>query len=135
MLAQVSRIRVFAIVTLVLLGVYQVMRAIVAQCTGAACDDYIPFSLLLPLLVLVTAAATSATALLHARHDRRWFTVLAVCTVLGVLGPLLSLIVLRDSPDAFVILSTLLILTIPVSALLYSVFRLPTRRPDQQRSA
>jgi hypothetical protein len=131
----VNRIRGFAIVTLLLLGVYHVMRAIVAQCIGVACDDYIPFSLLLPLLVLAAAAATSVTALLHARHDRSWFTVLAVCTVLGVLGPLLSLIVLRDSPDAFVILSTLLILTIPVSALLCSFFRLPTRRPDEQRSA
>jgi hypothetical protein len=130
-----KRIRVFAIVTLVLLGVYHVTRALVAQCTGAACDDYIPFSLLLPLLVVAAAAATSVTALLHARHGRSWFTVLAVCTVLGVLGPWLSLIVLRDSPDAFVILSTLLILTIPVSALLYSFIRLPARRPDQQRSA
>ncbi len=135
MLAHVRRIRVFAIITLVLLGGYHVMRAIVTQCTGASCDAYIPFSLLLPLLVLVSAAATSVTALLHARHDMTWFTLLAVCAVLGVLGPWLSLIVLRDSPDAFVILSTLLILTIPVSALLYSFFKLSARRSDPQRSA
>lgn len=135
MLACVKRIRLFAIITLVLLGGYHVMRAIVTQCTGAACDSYIPFSLLVPLLVLVSAAATSATAILHARHYTTWFTLLAMCAVLGVLGPLLSLIVLRDSPDAFVILVTLLILTIPVSALLYSFFKLSTRRPDQQRSA
>jgi hypothetical protein len=64
-----------------------------------------------------------------------WFTLLTACAVLGVLGPLLSLIVLRDSPDAFVIVSTLLILTSPASALLYSIFKLPARRPDQRRSA
>jgi hypothetical protein len=135
MLANVRRIRLFAIVTLVLLGGYHVMRAIAMQCTGAACDAFIPFSLLVPLLVLVSAAATAVTTLLHARHDMTWFTLLAVCAVLGVLGPWASLIVLRDSPDALVILSTLLILTVPVSALLYSFFKLPTRRPDQQHSA
>jgi len=135
MLACVRRIRVFAIITLVLLGGYHVMRAIVTQCTGAACDAYIPFSLLVPLLILVSAAATSLTALLRARHDTTWFILLAVCAALGVLGPLLILVVLRDSPDAFVVLSTLLILTIPVSALLYSFFKLPTPRADQQRSA
>jgi cytochrome bd-type quinol oxidase subunit 2 len=135
MLANVRRIRLFAIVTLVLVSGYHVMRPIANQCTGAACDVYIPLSLLVPLVVLISAAATSVTALFHARHDMTWFTLLAVCAVLGVLGPLASLIVLRDNPDALVILSTLLILTIPVSALLYSFFKLPTRRPDQQHSA
>jgi len=135
MLAHVNRIRAFAIVTLALLGGYHVMRALVTQCSGAACDAFIPFSLLVPLLVLVAAAATSVTALLHARHYRGWFTVLAVCTVLGVLGPLLSLIVLRDSPDAFVIVSTLLVLAIPVSALLYSFLKGTAQRADPQHSA
>lgn len=110
----------FAIVTLALLGGYHVMRAIATQCAGAACDGFIPFSLLLPLLVLAAAAATSMVAMLRARGDRSWLTVLVACAALGVPGPLLSLIFLRDSPDAFVILSTLLVLTIPVSALLHS---------------
>ena len=135
MLACVRRIRLCAIITLLLLGGYHVMRAIVTQCTGAACDAYVPFSLLVPLLVLVSAAATSVTALLQARQTLTWFTLLAVRTVLGVLGPLLSLIVLRDSPDAFVILSTLLILTIPVSALLFSFFKLATPGPERQHTA
>jgi hypothetical protein len=55
--------------------------------------------------------------------------------VLGVLGPVLSLIVLRDSPDAFVIVSTLFVLIIPVIALLYSFLKGTAQRTDQQRSA
>jgi uncharacterized membrane protein HdeD (DUF308 family) len=118
----VSRVRTFAIITLVLLGGYHVMRVIVAQCSGAACDAYIPLSLLLPLLVLASAVVTALLAIAHARADGTWLIILVATAAVGVLGPVVSLIVLRDNPDAFVILSTVLVLLIPVSALVYSFF-------------
>ena len=118
--SRLSRIRSFAITTLVLLGGYHVMRAIAAQCSGAACDAYIPLSLLLPLLVLASAVVTALLAIAHARAVRTWLIILVATAALGVLGPLVSLIVLRDNPDAFVILSTVLVVFIPVSALLYT---------------
>ena len=130
-----KRIKLLAIATLVLLGGYHLMRAMAAQCDGEACDAYIPLSLLMPLLALVSGAVTAALAIAHARGDRGWRIVLVIAAALGVVGPPLALIALRDSPDAFVILSTLLILTIPVTALLYTFLSLSTRRPDQQRSA
>lgn len=46
--------------------------------------------------------------------------VLSLCTLLGVIGPLVALAVLRDSPDAFVVTSTILVAVVPASALVYS---------------
>ncbi len=83
----------------------------------AGCDAYIPLSLLLPLLVLAGAAVTSVLAVIQARQDRNWFIFLVANSALGVFGPVLSLTILRDNPDAFVILSTVLVLLVPVSAL------------------
>ena len=130
MLALVNRIRLFAIITLVLLCGYHVMRAIVAQCNGSACDAYIPLSLLVPLLVLASAVVTALLAIVHARGDRNWVIVLAATATLGVLGPVCSLIVLRDNPDNFVILSTMLVFLVPLSALLYSFSRSATAQSN-----
>jgi heme/copper-type cytochrome/quinol oxidase subunit 3 len=129
-----ASIRVFAILTLGLLAVYYVLRAVVAQCSGNQCDVYIPLSLLLPLLILVMAAVTGLLAILSARQgaQRAWVGVLGVCTLLGVLGPIVSAVIFRDSPDVLVPLATVLVLLAPLSALIYS-FSAPT--PGRQTSA
>jgi hypothetical protein len=116
-------VRVAAIVTLVLLIAYHLMRVAATACTGSGCDFYIPLSLLLPLLILVGAAVSGALAISAARRDRTWLMVLVVCTAVGVLGPIIALVVLRDSPDAFVVTSTILVAVAPVGALVYSFSR------------
>jgi hypothetical protein len=46
--------------------------------------------------------------------------VLLLCTAASVIGPIAGLVLLRDSPDAFVVSSTVLLLLAPASALFYS---------------
>jgi hypothetical protein len=116
-------VRVAAIVTLLLVIAYHLMRAAATACTGSACDAYIPFSLLLPLLVLIGAAVSGVLAISAARRDRAWLIVLILCTAIGVIGPIIALVGLRDSPDAFVISSTILVAVAPVGALVYSLGR------------
>lgn len=99
------------------------MRIAATACTGGGCDAYIPISLLLPILALAAALVTAALAISAARHDNSWLVVLSLCAVLGVVGPLIGLIVLRDSPDALVVSSTILVALVPVSALAYSFTR------------
>jgi hypothetical protein len=116
-------VRVVAVLTLALLIAYHLMRVAATACSGSACDAYIPVSLLLPLLVLAGAAASGVLAILAARRDRPWLIVVNVCTAAGVIGPIVALVVLRDSPDAFVVTSTILVALPPVSALAYTFTR------------
>lgn len=53
----------------------------------------------------------------------RWLVVLSLCASAGVVGPIIALVFLRDSPDAFVVSSTILVALVPVSALAYSFTR------------
>ncbi len=99
------------------------MRIAATACNGSACDVYIPLSLLLPILVLIGSAVTGVTATSAARRDRTWMIVLGLCTVIGVVGPITALAVSRDSPDAFVVTSTILVAVAPVGALVYSFSR------------
>ncbi len=116
-------VRVTAIVTLVLLATYHVMRAAATACSGAACDTYIPLSLLLPVLVLFAAVLSALVAILSALRAGGWLVVLIVCAVVGVVGPIVALVFLRDSPDDFVVTSTILVALVPVSGLVYSFSR------------
>ncbi|HYM51462.1 MAG TPA: hypothetical protein VET65_12950 [Candidatus Limnocylindrales bacterium] len=125
--------RVFALVTLAILGLYLVLRVVVGQCTGSGCEAFIPVSLLLPILVLVADVATGFTALttVHGRvraspasqarqAQVTWRAILAACTALGVIGPLLALAVFRNNPDQFVVAAAVFSLLTPLSALVYS---------------
>ena len=118
-----TSLRVFAFVTLALLIAYHLMRVAVTACNGSACDAYIPLSLLLPLLVLIGAAVSGVLAISTARGERTWLVVPILGTAVGVIGPILALVVLRDSPDAFVVTSTILVALAPVGALVYSFSR------------
>lgn len=113
-------IRVLAAVVIVLVGVYFVMRAMATACTGAACDAYIPISALLPLLILIAVAVTGIAATAHARANHSWFAGLLLSTVLGVIGPVVALLIFRDSPDAFVAVGTILELQLAAVVLAYS---------------
>ena len=109
--------------TLALLGGYHLMKAAATACTGGGCEFYIPLSLLLPILILGGAAVCGVLAISAARHERTWLIVLSSCAAIGVFGPIVALITLRDSPDAFVVTSTILVALVPISALIYSLRR------------
>src|SRR5438270_10491084 len=113
-------IRVLSVATLLLIGLYFVFRAIAAQCNGAACDIYIPVSLLIPIAILVMVAITGGFAATAARGHGAWFAVLLASSVIGVAGPIVALLVLRDRPDALVATATVLELIVPVAALGFS---------------
>jgi hypothetical protein len=112
--------RLLAIGTLALIGFYYVFRFVVAACVGGACDNYIPLSLLIPVLILVLTAITGVLATRRARGRTAWFPALLVSTLVGVLGPILALIVFRDRPDAFVATATVFELVVPIVALGFS---------------
>jgi hypothetical protein len=99
------------------------MRLAATACTGSVCDAYIPLSLLLPLLVLAGAVASGGLAISAARRERTWLLVLGVCTAIAVIGPTIALLILRDSPDAFVVSSTILVALAPISTLAYTFSR------------
>jgi len=109
-----------AVATITLLIAYHVMRVAAGACSGSGCDLYIPLSLLLPFLVLIGAAVTGLMAIAAARRDRTWLFVLGISAAVGVVGPIVALIILRDSPDAFVVSSTVLVLLPAAGALAYS---------------
>jgi hypothetical protein len=126
-------LRIGAILTLGLLAVYYILRASAAQCSGLQCDRYIGFSLLLPLLVLIMAAVTGLLAISAAtrgaqiaqdqaikQRQTTWLGILSICTLVSVLGPIVSLAVFRSSPDVLVPVATLLVLLVPLSVLIYS---------------
>jgi uncharacterized membrane protein YeiH len=96
------------------------MRIAATACTGSVCDAYIPLSLVLPILILVGSAVTGVVASLAARRDRSWLIVLGLFTAIGLVGPIVALALLRDSPDVFVVTSTILVALAPVGALSYS---------------
>lgn len=117
-----TTIRALALVTIALLIAYHVLRVVATQCSGAQCDVYIPLSLLIPVLVLISALVTGLVALSAARRDTAWFALLLVSIVVSVAGPLVILAILKDSPDGFVFTSTVLVIAAPLAALLYSFF-------------
>jgi hypothetical protein len=114
-------IRVLAVATLVLIGIYFVLRAVATNCTGTGCDIYIPVSLLVPLLVLALVAITGILATNRARGRTAWLAVLLVSTILGVLGPVAALVIFKDKPDTLVPVATALELLVPIFAIGYSV--------------
>ena len=121
-----SAVRISALLTLLLLTTYRALRLAAAQCSGVQCDWYIAPSLLLPILILVVVALTGFVAMLAARRRRRaaggqpWLAVLAICTALGVIGPIVALAVLPQSPDNLVAIATVLFLLTPLGALAFS---------------
>jgi hypothetical protein len=115
-------IRVFAIAVIVLVGLYFLMRALATACTGGGCDVYIPISLLLPLLIFSASAVTAVLAIASARGLGAWFAVLIISTVLAVIGPIVALLIFKDSPDAFVATGTVLELQLAVVAFAYSFY-------------
>ncbi|HET9848650.1 MAG TPA: hypothetical protein VFR68_08860 [Candidatus Dormibacteraeota bacterium] len=81
-------------------------------------------SFVLPILILVLVAVTGFTALPVAsrRHQRSaWPLAIGVTTLLSVFGPIVSLLVFRDSPDQFIPVATVLAGLLPVVALAYAV--------------
>ena len=50
-----------------------------------------------------------------------WRRLLALFTLLSVLGPIAALLAFRDSPDAFVPVASVLLLVAPVGALAFTV--------------
>jgi hypothetical protein len=114
-------IRVVAVATLALLLLYHAMRFAATGCNGSVCDTYTALSVLLPVLVWIGALVSGVSATVSARSDRgAWPLVLLLCTAASVIGPIAGLVLLRDSPDAFVVSSTVLLLLAPASALFYS---------------
>ncbi|HKC19131.1 MAG TPA: hypothetical protein VKE27_05810 [Candidatus Dormibacteraeota bacterium] len=116
-------VRWLAVAVVALLAAYFVLRAMASACAGAACDVYIPISLLLPLLILVAVAVTGITATMNARQEHSWFAGLLLSTILGVAGPILALLILKDSPDAFVATGTVLELQVAIVAFAYTYIR------------
>jgi hypothetical protein len=115
-------IRILAVVVIVLVGAYFVMRTLATVCAGSGCDVYIPISLLLPLLIFLVSAMTAVVAIASARGLGAWFAVLIISTALAVLGPIVALLIFKDSPDAFVATGTVLELQLAVVALAYSFY-------------
>jgi hypothetical protein len=113
-----TAIRVWAGVTLIAVAAYLLLRVLAARCSGAACDAYIPVSLLLPLAALVLSAVTGLVAVAASRDG--WRVAFAAATVFSALGPVAALLVLRDQPDAFVPVATLLVVLAPIIALVYT---------------
>ena len=116
-------LRVSAAVTLALLAGFYLLRATAPSCAGAACEAYIPLSLLVPAAVLASAAVTAVLALVASRRDHAWFSVLALAASAGIFGPLLAVGLLRDQPDRLVPLASLLFVLVPAGALAYSFSR------------
>src|SRR2546429_9449481 len=109
-------VRVLSLVIVVVVVVYHGLRLVATQCTGGACDIYIPFSLLLPLTAMVLAGVTGAIAAYAARTTGSgWVVLLAACAVLGVAGPVVTALVLKDN-DLIVWVSTVLARSGPISA-------------------
>jgi uncharacterized membrane protein HdeD (DUF308 family) len=121
-----SAVRILAVLTLLLLATYHALRLAAAQCSGVQCDWYIAPSLLLAILIVIVVGLTGLVAMLAARRRRRaaggqaWLALLAICTALGVIGPIVALAVLKDSPDGLVAIATVLFLLTPLSALVFS---------------
>jgi hypothetical protein len=114
-------VKVLAALIVVIVIAYHLLRLAASQCTGAACDLYIPFSLLLPITALALAAVTGGMAAYSARGDGGgWVAILAACAVLGSIGPIVAGFLVPDN-DVLVWSSTVLVLSVPTSAGLHEV--------------
>ena len=120
--------RVLAIVIVVVVVVYHVLRLMASSCSGGACDWYIPFSLLLPIIAMLLAVLTGALGAYAERARLGWSVALAVCAVLALIGPILAAIALSDN-DTKVWIATGLILLVPLAVGLSAV-----RRPTTIKS-
>jgi len=109
--------RVLAAVVVAVVVVYHVLRVLASQCSGAACDWYIPFSLLLPIVALVLAGVAGAYAGRGAGGV--WFLLLNGCAGLGAFGPIVAAFLLSDN-DTKVWVSTVLVLTVPATIGIYA---------------
>jgi hypothetical protein len=125
--------RVCAVLTLILLAAFYGLRAAASHCSGAQCDAYVPWSLLIPLLIVLMVGVTGFAAVVSARSAARgaqdqaarrgqmtWAWLLGILTGIGAVGPFVGLALLRDQPDAFVLTFTVLSLLVPVGALIHS---------------
>src|SRR5260221_13102706 len=81
-------VRVLSLVIVVVVVVYHALRLVATQCTGGACEIYIPFSLLLPRTATVLAGVAGAMAAYAARTaGSGWVVLLAAGAVFGGVGP------------------------------------------------
>jgi hypothetical protein len=116
-------LRVLSGVIVLVVALYQLLRLLASQCTGGACDWYIPFSLLLPITALTLAAVTGGMAAYAARvAGRGWMASLLSCAVIGSIGPVAAAFIIKDN-DLLVSISTVMVLAVPVSALAYTSLR------------
>lgn len=113
-------IRVMAAGAVVLLAIYFAFRALARQCTGSACDAFIPVSLLIPLAIFVLVALTGTITTIRARSRYRWFGLLLALTAVSVFGPPIALLIFRDRPDGFVLAAAVLELPVPAAVFAYS---------------
>lgn len=80
--------------------------------------------MLLPLAILVLVALTGWQAFHTTSAGRApdpWAAIFAALTVLGLVGPLLALLVFRDSPDRFLLIASLLTVPLPLAVLAYGL--------------
>jgi hypothetical protein len=123
--------RTSAVITFVLTAAYYVLRVQATRCTGLQCDNYVGPSLLFPILIVVLAGVSGLMALAAASAVWRqgsWVSILAVATLLSILGPIVSAVVFRNNPDILVPLATVLALLAPLGALIYSFLALPASK-------
>ena len=79
---------------------------------------------MLPVVILVLIALTGLAALPAASRRHRgstWPLAIGVSTVLGVVGPIVSLLIFRDNPDQFVAIATVLVALLPIVVLTYAL--------------
>lgn len=124
-------VRLSAAIGLLLLALYCVLRIAASQCSGAPCDWYIPFSLLIPIAVLVMVLAAGYLAFLAAWRVRArgWAVTLTATTAIAVAGPPLALSAFRDSPDVLVPVAIVLWLVGLGAVLAYSFLGQHPRAP------
>ena len=128
-----SSIRVLTLLCIVLIALYYLLNAVARECSGIACDMFIPLSLLLPLITVVTVATTGVFATYEARTGPAiWVVLLGTCSILGGLGPVVALLALRNSPDILVPLPTALELLVPAGTLGYGLMNRRTRQATHE---
>jgi hypothetical protein len=126
----VWEIRISAVVALLLLAGYAVLRAAAGQCSGAQCDAYIVPSLAVPLAAVAAVGVTGGLAIYSARHvSQSWLWILVAATAVGVLGPPVALAIFRDQPDSLVFVASVLLVQGPVAALVFTISEKPQTPP------
>ena len=108
-----------SVVTLVLVILYFAVRLLAQGCQGSACDWYIPFSLLLPLLAISLVLITGIAGVQLANAG--WRPLLGATAGISFLGPFLALAIWRDQPDVLVPVAAVLLLVLPVTALVFTL--------------